>query len=120
MFVLAIQTFGGEGIEADRVLSFLWLPHASSFSKRSYHQMEESLGRIVEEITKEKIIRSDNEEVMMELVSKNNKAKLSKKMELWKEGKYRVYIDVSYDIGVEETRIRNKLQQYEWTWIDNW
>lgn len=69
LLVLAVQSFGGGGTEAERILSFLGLPHAPSFGKYSFHHLESSLGPLIQDITQTNINEALEEEITKQLLT---------------------------------------------------
>lgn len=92
---LSTQSFGGGGAEAERIIRFLGLPHASSFGSNNFRQIENELHPIIQEITQDSLAKALEEEVLEELRTQGEEDQLDS----WKEGKCVVGIHVSYDMG---------------------
>lgn len=96
--VLSVQSFGGGGTEADRVLSFLSLPHAPSFGKKTFHQIENELRPYIHEITKNSVDAALEEEIRLQMTA-DGVADVEERIMRWKRGEFRPSVRVSYDMG---------------------
>lgn len=92
---LAVQSFGGGGSEADRIISFLQLQHAPSFGSISFHHIETTLSPIIQQIAQDSTAKVLEDEITSQLKEDGKEEYFS----VWKDGKYHPMIDVSYDMG---------------------
>ena len=88
---------GGSGTEADTLLTFLALPHGSSFKSTTFHQLKDKIGYNIRNLAEKEIENALQEEVKLQLVSEGR----GKDFDKWKDGEKiaTVKLTVMYDMG---------------------
>ena len=75
--VMSLQLFGSGGTEVQHLLAFLGLPNGATFGKKSFHQIEESLGHHIRRITDDMVTQALQDEVEEQLKKKIERVSLN-------------------------------------------